>query len=360
MLHLKVDSKRAEGAKRALSRQGMLDTTMLVQHRNGYVYFPVSNIDTGKIKKVLESCHASLEGLPGRKGGRADYAGMLRSAIGRKVAGSAGTGYDSFGNIAIIDRKGMTATAAKRLASCIMAANRSITTVLSKDGPVEGRYRTRRLKYVAGRRTFTALCRENSCAFEFDARKTFFSGRLAYERSRVAALAGRDKNIMVMFAGVGPFAIEIAKANPKARIVAIELNPYAARQLARNALLNKTGNVVAVAGDVKRLWKRYKSFADRIVMPLPMSSTGFLNEAHRVARGGCTVHLYSFVAMDGGLARLIKTIREHAKANRYSVRVLFKRTVRNYSAREIEVVVDYKITKRTPTKRAARAQAQAF
>jgi tRNA (guanine37-N1)-methyltransferase len=319
---------------------------MLVQHRNGYVYFPISNIDTGKVKKLLEVHRASLKDMAGKRGGRVDYAGMLESAVGSKAVGSADTGYDSLGNIAVIDRKGMTAAGAKGLASCIMAANRSITTVLSKDGPVEGVYRTRRLRYVAGKRTFAALYRENSCAFEFDARRTFFSGRLAYERSRVAALARRDRAIMVMFAGVGPFAIEMAKANPRARVVAIELNPYAGRQLARNALLNKTGNVVAVTGDVKKLWKRYENFADRIVMPLPMSSTDFLDEAHRVARDGCTVHIYSFVAMDKGIEHLIGTIREHARANRYSVRVLFKRTVRNYSAREIEAVVDYRIAKR--------------
>jgi tRNA G37 N-methylase Trm5 len=50
--------------------------------------------------------------------------------------------------------------------------------------------------------------------------------------------------------------------------------------------------------------------------------------------------------VENGTGKLIKLIREHAKRNSYSVRVAFKRTVRNYSAREIEVVIDYRISKR--------------
>ena len=83
MLHLKVDRARAESAKRMLSREGMLDTRMLVQHRNGYVYFPVSNIDTAKAKKVVEGRRASLVELAGRRNGRLDYGKALAASLGR-------------------------------------------------------------------------------------------------------------------------------------------------------------------------------------------------------------------------------------------------------------------------------------
>lgn len=350
MLHVKTDNAHAEGIRRLLSRQGLLDTKRLVQHRNGYVYFPVCNIDTAKAKKLLEGKPASPSSIASRRAPREDYKGMLLSSIGREALSSIDTGYDCLGNMAVIDGRGMTRTVERKLASCIMALNRTITTVLSKEGPVKGVYRTRNLRYVSGKRTFTALYRENSCTFEFDARKTFFSNRLAYERARIARLARRDKTVMVMFAGMGPFAIEIAKLNPKARIVAIELNPYACRQMRRNIALNKTANVEPVQGDVRKLSRDYRRFADRIVMPLPQTSTEFLDDAHVAAREGCVVHLYAFVPAEGGAERLAQTIRDHAKANRYKAEILFGRTVRNYSAKDVEVVVDYRITLRFPRK----------
>lgn len=343
MLHLKVDRRHAESARQMLSRHGMLESSSLVQHRSSYVYIPVCNIDTRTIKKVLEANHATLEELRARSSGRVDYPKLLSSRIG-DAAASYDTGYDALGNIALIDGK-LPRKEALSLASCIMLANRNIATVLSK-GPVKGTYRTRSLKHVSGKRTFIALYRENSCTFRFDVRKTFFSCRLSYERARIARLARHDKNVMVMFAGIGPFAIEIAKGNPKARVVAVELNPYAYRSMQENAGLNRTPNVEPVLADVRSISRRYRNFADRIVMPLPASSTEFLDDALSIARDGCTIHLYSFVEMDGGTERLVKRVREHAKRNSCSIRVLFRRTARNYSAKEIEAVVDYRVRKR--------------
>ena len=41
------------------------------------------------------------------------------------------------------------------------------------------------------------------------------------------------------FAGVGPFAIEIAKSHPRASVLAIELNPSAYGYMLKNIRLNK-------------------------------------------------------------------------------------------------------------------------
>lgn len=343
-MHIRVGKAEAETAKRMLSKYGMLGRGISVQHRSSYVYFPVSNIDRRNIKKVLESCRASTVDIAPRPGRPADYREGLREALGGPAAGF-DTGYDRLGNIAVIDPKGMTGAQERALARHIVDGNRTITTVLAKDGPVEGRYRTRKVRYVAGKRTFEARCREHGCTFEFDVRKTFFSARLAFERARVAELARHDRHVIVMFAGIGPFAIQIAKRNRSAEVVAIELNRYACGQMKREMELNRTPNVVPVQGDVKRIGPRYDNFADRIVMPLPKTSIRFLDDAYAMAGNGCVVHLYAFVRLDG-LDGLIGRIREHAKRNSYSVRVLFTRTVRNYSAREMEAVVDYRIGKR--------------
>ena len=56
-----------------------------------------------------------------------------------------------------------------------------IETVLLKAGPVEGRYRTRKLSYLTGAKKYMVEYRENGCLFRFDPRKTFFSSRLSFE-----------------------------------------------------------------------------------------------------------------------------------------------------------------------------------
>ncbi len=343
MLHLKVGKRHAQKAKEMLAKAGMLAVGISVQHRSSYVYFPLSNIDVGKIKKVVERCGASVVRVKAA-GRRPCYREELGRRLGSETVKNAGTGFDLLGNIAIIDPRRLTIGKQKALAGFILETNRAIKTVLAKGGPVEGVYRTRSVRYVAGERAFISRYKENGCTFEFDVRKAFFSGRLAYERARVARLARRDRNVVVMFAGIGPFAVEIAKQNRRASIVAIELNRYAADRMRKCIELNKTPNVKPILCDVRKAVEKYPDFADRIVMPLPKTSTRFLDEAHKIGRHGCVVHLYSFVRR-GGLEGLIRVIKEHARLHSYRAKVLFARTVRDYSAEEIEIVVDYKMEK---------------
>lgn len=345
MKHVKVKEVQAERVKRLILDNNLMDKSFLVQHSPGCTYFPVK-ISTKKVKNLLKNYDASIVDIEPKRAPWLPKRMKAKEALNLNSLRGSGAGYDILGNIAVIEVPDATKAAdAKRFAEYVMRANRSITTVLRKTGPVEGIYRIRGVKYVAGKRTFAAVYRENGCIFEFDVRKTFFSNRLSYERARMANLARHDKNVMVMFAGVGPFAIEIAKLNKTANIAAIELNPYACRQMAHNVALNKTPNVIPILGDVKRKAARFEDFADRIIMPLPKSSTLFLDSALKIARNGCIVHLYAFVEIDGGTEKLAAAVKEHAKARSYRVRILFSRVVRAYSSKEMEIVLDYKIFK---------------
>ncbi len=344
MLHLKVRAKDAQKAKKALMKAGVLDKGSLVQRIDSFAYFPIIAISSKTIKSLLKLGGAEMADIPGKFGPRQNYHALLKDALGDDAKGI-NTGYDSLGNIALIESPNTTREKARSFGMCIIKANPSISTVLAKAGPVRGEYRTRRLSYICGKRTFMATYRENDCVFRFDTRKTFFSGRLAYERKRIASQVRKNENVVVMFAGMGPFAIEIAKMKPECSVIGIELNKYACGQMLKNAAANRTGNVKAVFGNVRKKGRNYADFADRIIMPLPKQSIEFLDDAFRVARNGCTVHLYSFVDVKGGRAKLEKRIREHARENSYKVRILFERSVRPYSAMEEELVVDYRISK---------------
>ncbi|MEM0149747.1 MAG: class I SAM-dependent methyltransferase family protein [Candidatus Micrarchaeaceae archaeon] len=343
MMHAKISKGLAEDVKGILLKTGSLDRTMEIQHMRSYVYFPVV-INGENTKKLLIERGCELVDLKGVPSAHADVYTTLKRELG---TGKTGIRYDILGSTAILNAPGFMGDARiLEIAEALRKASPNIKTVLARKGAVTGEYRTRDYRHICGRRSFQILYKENNCIFSFDVRKTFFSSRLSFERNRIAEAAIDGEKVMVMFAGVGPFAIEIAKRNPHSEIVAIELNPYAYRQMVKNIKLNKTPNVKALLGDVRDICNRYVGFADRVVMPLPKISVSFLDQALLASKDNGIVHIYSFLEREEGVDKLIGLIREHGKANSYGIEVLFSREVRPYSASEIEVVVDYRIIKK--------------
>ncbi|EQD36915.1 Protein of unknown function Met10 [mine drainage metagenome] len=340
MLHAKISNALAEKLKDLLIRSGSLDHAREIQHRRSYVYFPVV-IKGENTKKLLIDAGCELVDIKDAMNKHVDVSTALKNELGTERTG---VRYDILGGTAVLNLPdGMDHDGAMRIAKALRKANPNIKTVLARSGAVSGEYRTRDYAYLCGRKSFNVIYRENGCIFSFDIRKTFFSSRLSFERNRIANAVSNGEKVMVMFAGIGPFAIEIAKRNRDSDVVAIELNPYAYRQMVKNIKLNKAGNVKAILGDVRDVCKIYKGFADRIVMPLPKISTSFLDQALAAAKDSGIVHIYSFLDRKDGMKKLIGEIRAHGRANSYSVEVLFTREVRPYSAREVEVVVDYRI-----------------
>lgn len=254
-------------------------------------------------------------------------------------------GYDILGNIAVVDFEGIAKARQAAIARGILGEHKNVATVLAKAGPVSGTFRTRKLRYAAGKRNYVADYKENGCRFVFDVRQSFFSNRLSYERARIASLSKRKEKVLVMFAGVGPFAIEIAKRNPKADVVAIELNRDAFAAMCGNIMINKVNNVTAVLGDVRSTALRYRSFADRVVMPLPKDSIEFLGAAVECCKRNGVVHIYIITGRDHPLKDASSILAAHATANRYRGKISDWRIVRNYSPAEVEIGVDWRVRK---------------
>ena len=267
------------------------------------------------------------------------YGKLLSEMLGIK-AEQARKGYDVLGNIAIIDAE---PKAAKAAAGLILSTHKNITTVLRKVGAVSGKYRKRKYAYVLGKRNYVARYTENGSTFIFDVRTAFFSSRLAYERKRICSLVGEQERVFVMFAGVGPFAIEIAKSHRQSRVVALELNRAAFGYLAKNISLNKTSNVVPILGDALSPPKEYEGFASRIIMPHPSDSLRFFKAALRISGPQCSIHLYLFTE-DGG-ASAERELASTAASMGFSLEVTSKRTVRTYSTKISEIVIDMNVRK---------------
>jgi len=233
-------------------------------------------------------------------------------------------GYDVLGNIAIFkfDRKDRLGDK-KRFAEAYLKNNKSVRTVLEKTHGFSGRLRTLKTKYLAGEKIKEALYRENGCEFRFNVESCYFSSRLSSERMNVAKMVKRGENVLVMFGGVAPFAIVIARNSKAKRVVSVELgrecSRYAEINIKRNRLQSR---VEIVQGDVRKkvsLLKLSSNFRsggnnkfDRIVMARPNLKDSFLDVAFPVVKRGGIIHYYGFYN-ESDVEDLWKLITNEAK-----------------------------------------------
>jgi tRNA (guanine37-N1)-methyltransferase len=345
MEYVRIAPRNADKARKLLLSLKLLDTSRTVIHSRSYVYFPTINITHQKTINLIEGLDGSVITKKERKTTkRTTFEEKLEKMVGKKEVANLSRGYDQLGDIAIIDYEGSKKTA-KIIAGQLLKSNKTIKTVLVKAGAVAGKYRVRKVEYLSGVKNFIATYKENGCIFRFDVRKVYFSNRLSFERSRILKLVKEKENVMVMFSGVGPFPIEIAKMIKSTNVIGIELNPNGHKYALENVKLNKIDNIKVIFGDVKNVSRKYKNFADRIIMPLPMSSLNFLDDVYIIAKKSATIHLYAFSTTDDPFEGVYEIVKAHAKKNDYSVKLLDKRIVRPYSSTQSEVVLDYLLKK---------------
>jgi tRNA (guanine37-N1)-methyltransferase len=195
------------------------------------------------------------------------------------------------------------------IAEAIMKLQKSVVTVLEKASPRKGVFRTRRLKIIKGSRNTEVIHKESGCRFFLDPRKTYFSQREGTERLRVSKLVKKDETVMVFFSGISAFSIVIAKKTKVKNVIGIEINPDAVEYAKKNIGLNKTPNIEAVLGDVKKKASNYAGKCDHVFMPLPESSIEYLEEAKRVSKKNGIIHMYFFSA-ESELREVKKQVKE--------------------------------------------------
>ncbi|MBI5047140.1 class I SAM-dependent methyltransferase family protein [Candidatus Micrarchaeota archaeon] len=276
----------------------------------------------------------------------------LKQLLAKKIPESKmqflGSGFDIIGDIAIVDIDENLKKYEKDIAKAIMQLHKPVKVVVKKLGAVEDRYRTRKLKIILGARRKETIYRESGVQMKVHLEKCYFSSRLATERTRISQLTQENENVLVMFAGVGPFCLVIAKEHKTAKVFGIELNPVAVRYAKENIELNKLKNIVFEKGDVRKVIsknKKYQNFADRIVMPLPHTAHEFLDSAFMAVKNGGTVHFYTLVNSENPFGEAIAKAQKAAEESDVTINVIEKRIVRPYSAKIVQVVLDIKVTK---------------
>jgi len=227
----------------------------------------------------------------------------------------------------------------KQIAQEILKNHKNVKTALKKTSERTGTYRIKKYRIITGDKNTEVIHKESGCRFKLDPRKVYFSSREGTERLRIASQVKKNEKILVMFAGVGPFAIIISKKQPSYEIVAIEINPQAVKYMKENIKLNKIENITPIKGDVREIPKKYFSYFDRIIMPLPHDAEKFLNLAIKCLNKKGIIHLYIIEREDKIKQKAKKII---SKIKNHKVKYKIKKVL-PYSPRTNKYCIDIKL-----------------
>ena len=253
--------------------------------------------------------------------------------------------YSFLGNIAIVNfPRGTLLKDKKKFAESILKEQKSIKTVLEKSGDFKGRLRKQSTKFLAGENNKEVLYKENGCTFRFNVDTTYFSPRLSNERKEIASLIKPEEEVLVMFAGVAPFPIVIAKMSSAKKVYSNEINREAGKYAKLNLNLNKLKDKVElVNGDIKRIAKKFLQGAkkfDVIVMPRPQLKDSFLEQAFMLCKKGTRIYYYDFCKIEDK-EKIVEKVKAEASKFKKKIKIVNVKNAGELAPYKIRLRVDF-------------------
>ncbi|MFH1430903.1 MAG: methyltransferase domain-containing protein [Nanoarchaeota archaeon] len=228
--------------------------------------------------------------------------------------------YDVIGNIAVLKFEKENLSEKKKIAEKILKDRKNIKTVVEKLDKVKGRLRTLNIKHLAGKKTSETIHKESGCLFKLNIEKCYFSPRISNERLEIAKKIKSKNKVLVMFAGVLPFPIIIAKHSKCKEIVSIELGKECCKYGKENIKLNKLNNIKIIQGDVNKIIpKLAKQKFDVIIMPRPQLKDTFLKSAFLVSKKSTKIFYYDF---SRNIKEILEKIKKQAKKSKKQIKIL--------------------------------------
>ena len=171
-----------------------------------------------------------------------------------------------------------------------------IKTILKKTRKYSGKFRTAKLKIIAGEKKKETTHKENNVFIKLDVEKVYFSARMSSERKRVTELVKPNESVLVMFSGSGAYPLVIAKNSNAKEVYGIEISPTAHKYALENIKKNKMeGKIRLFLGDADKVTPKINKSFDRILMPLPKGGEKFLGLALRYTKKNGVIHFYDFL-----------------------------------------------------------------
>jgi len=284
----------------------------------------------------------------------------LESKIPKKVFQLVPRAFEIVGDIAIFELPENVRKYAKEIAEAVIHTHKNVRVVLLKTGDVKGTYRIPKYRVIyaterhfpnvpkwarPSRKLTETIHTENGCRFRIDLSRAYFTGKLSGERARIAHLVKPEERILVMFAGVGPFAIVTAKKK-SVKVYAVEINPFAVKMLRDNIILNKEEDkVFSIEGDVAEVVPAFRTKFDRIMMPAPKDAHDFLEAALSKTKIGGYIHLYSFAGQEK-VADFKSILEKRCVSAGYRCNVVRVGKCGAVGVRQYRIVADIRVVKK--------------
>ena len=164
----------------------------------------------------------------------------LKTKLTKKELELVPSSFDVVGSILIfIDFPEKLKKKEKIIAETFLKELKNVKTVCKKTKKYSGKYRTPKLKIIAGEKTKETTHKENNILLKLDVEKVYFSQRSSNERLRISNLVKKGEDVLVMFSGCAPFLCVIAKNSKAKTIIGVEINPTAHKYAIENLKLNK-------------------------------------------------------------------------------------------------------------------------
>ncbi|UGV39711.1 class I SAM-dependent methyltransferase family protein [Methanococcoides orientis] len=323
-----IPIKKGEPARKFLLELAILDKTLKISSEDGELYLPIER----------ELTPEELDELPkGAKQVEREFESHEKILTLEDILGFT-PGYEVVGDIALIEADEPDA---KKIADALLQIHKNVQTVLGAVSAVEGEFRTRRFKVLAGEDRTETVHKDHGFKYKVDLERAYFTPRLSTERQRIVLQIGEDDVVLDMFAGVGPYSIPIAKKCKK--VIAMDKNPDAIHFLKENVDLNSIENIEVFEGDANEIALNFEGIADHVIMNLPHSADAFLDAAIFVTAPQGIIHYYGMTHEDDLFDSSIGLIEAAAKKVGRSVEVVECRTVRSYAPHQYNVCIEVRI-----------------
>lgn len=339
MLGLKITKKDANRARKILLNHSLIDLDWKISRTNSHVCIPLKEKPGNDVINEIASSDVEIVNtqFESHKKSPSSLIDELQGRISPQKIADIRKSFDIMGDVVILEIPEELEDEKFLIADAALKFTRR-KAIYRKDSAVKGVIRTRKLEHLAGEDQPETIHTEFGSRFLLDVRKVYFSPRLATERERIVEQVEDDELIVDLFAGVGPFAVSIARRR-KVEIYAVDINPDAVYYMEQNIELNKLqGEIHPILSDAQEFLESHDIKADRIIMNLPGTACKYLEPAICSLKSGGVLHYYEF---SSDYETPIQRIRK-AAGNR-GVTILGKRKVKSSSPGKWHMGIDARI-----------------
>src|SRR3990167_7642236 len=171
-----------------------------------------------------------------------------------------------------------------------------------------------------------------------------FSGRLRTQKTKeIALMVKKNESVLVLFGGVAPFAIIVAKNSGAKKVVSVELGRECSKYAKENTRRNKLENIVEIIqGDVKKVLPKMKEKFDRIIMARPQLKDTFLAPTLKKIKKNGIIHYYGFYPLEEK-QEMLEEIRVECAKEKKKIKILKTKKAGEIGYKRFSWRVDFKV-----------------